>query len=173
MTRHFKSRSWVIALSVIWLMLTDCSPTPGRTGLIPSTSAATAMPRVEVRPTATILFEPTALPPEPAPRPRLLDPLPPGPGRVVPRVTMDIILNYLDRRLQVTQDVLFANDTAVTWDEVVFAVPPAHETGVFVLDHVEVTTVWCREVVAYAMDGIMLHVPVPEPVQPGEPVAIS
>jgi hypothetical protein len=130
-------------------------------------------PPVEVRSTPSVVVVPTTLPLEPTPRRRLLDPLPLDTGRVVPRVTMDIVLNYLDRRLQVTQDILFANDTAVTWDEVVLSVPPAHQTGVFVLDQVEVTTVWRREVVAYVMDGIMLHVPVPEPVQPGEPVAIS
>jgi len=172
-TRHFWSRSWVVALSLIGLILTGCSSTPGRAGPIPSPSAATATLRVEGRPTPTVVFVPTALPPEPAPRRRLLDLLPLGTGRMVPRVTMDIVLNYLDRRLQVTQDVLFANDTAVTWDEVVLAVLPAYQTGVFVLDQVEVTTVWRREVVAYTMDGIMLHVPVPEPLQPGEPVAIS
>jgi len=124
-------------------------------------------------PAPTVVVAPTAPRSERTPRRRLLDPLPPGTGCLVPRVTMDIVLNYLDRRLQVTQDMLFANDTAMIWDEVVLSVLPAHQTGVFVLDQVEVTTVWHREVVAYTMDGIMLHVPLPEPVQPGEPVAIS
>ena len=140
---------------------------------MPSNSEATATPWVGMRPTPTILVMPTVLPPESAPRQRLLDSLWPGTGPVVPRVTLDIVLNYLDQRLQVTQDIVFANDTAAAWDEVVLAVPPAHQAGVFVLDGVDVTTVWHREVVAYTMDGIMLHVPMPESVQPGEPVVIS
>jgi len=72
-----------------------------------------------------------------------------------------------------SQDMVLANDTAEMWDEVVFAVLPAHQTGVFVLDQVEVTTVWRHEVMEYTIDGIMLHIPVPEPVRPGEPVAVS
>jgi len=94
-------------------------------------------------------------------------------GHRVPRVTMDIVLNHLDRRLRVTHHVDLVNHNVASWHEVVFAVLPAHTPGVFELDRAEVTTPQGQQAVWTKLDGIMLHVPLPDPVGPGEPLAVT
>jgi hypothetical protein len=92
---------------------------------------------------------------------------------------MDIALNLQDRRLDVTQVVLTVNATSDTWDKVVFAVMPAHQSDVLHLEQIEVTTLargataGQRQLVMGVLEDIMLHVPLPRPVSPGELVMIS
>ena len=149
------------------------APKLDRAVLPPPAAAPAAKPHVEASPTpisARALVVPSATP---RAHPEVLDPLPVGIGDVVPQVTMDIVLNHLDRRLRVTQNVRFANDATEAWHEVVFAVPPAHLAGVFRLDQVEITTMQRHRMAHATLDGIMLHVALPEPVLPGEPVGIT
>ncbi len=86
---------------------------------------------------------------------------------------MDIALNFLDRRMQVTQYVLLSNLSLDIWEEVVFSVPPAFTPGVFTLQAVEVTTLRQRRLVTTELENTMLHVRMPGAVQPGEPVGIN
>ncbi len=69
--------------------------------------------------------------------------------------------------------MLFENATPNLWEEVVFAVPPAHQPDVFQLYLVEVTTKQETNVASYALEDIMLHVSLPVPVAPGDPVQVS
>jgi hypothetical protein len=81
-------------------------------------------------------------------------------------------LNDQDRRMQVSHDILLENRTMDGWTEVVFSVPPAHTPGVFTLQTAEVTTLRQRRVVTTSLRNTMLHVGVPDLIQPGEPANI-
>jgi len=123
-------------------------------------------------PTATPL-PPTATPtltpsPTPAPAPYIT-----APQNGIPQITLDIALNYADRSVDVTQHILFHNACSDTWSEIVLAVPQAYYTDVFTLHTAEVTTEWARNIAETALDGTMLHVALPIPVHPNEPVQVT
>jgi len=92
-----------------------------------------------------------------APTPRLLEP----PG--LPQMILNIVLNYPDRHLRVTQHIRLVNATDDPWDEIVFSVPPARTPGVFMLDAIAGAT----------LDGTMLTLTMPTSVLPGDPVSIT
>ncbi len=95
--------------------------------------------------------------PRPVPAPPLLE----LPG--LPQVILNIVLNYPDRHLRVTQHIRLVNATDDPWDEIVFSVPPARTPGVFMLDPIAGAT----------MEGTMLTLTMTTPVLPGEPVSIT
>lgn len=86
---------------------------------------------------------------------------------------MDVALDLPNRRLQVTQVIQLVNTSQDPWDEVVLAVLPAHQPGVFRLTQAELTTRQRRSEVVATLDGIMLHLAAPEPLLPGEPLMIT
>jgi hypothetical protein len=148
---------------LLLLLLSACGVSQGA----PTLPTVTPTPRP---PTAT----PTPLPPTATPTPTITPtptPLVTAPERGVPQHRMSITLNYADRRIEVGHTVRLHNPTQAAWDEVVLAVPPAHQ-GLFALRVAEVTTRWHRRAVSATLKGTMLHVPAPVPVGPGEPVAI-
>ncbi len=136
--------------------MTSASPTPTRT---PPTATA-AVPSVT---------------PSPQADPPLLDIPDDAVARIsaVPQVTLEIALDVAHRHMQVTQHVLLANGSRERWQEIVFAVPSAHVPRVFKLTQAQVTTRWQHTTVATTLDDIMLHVSLPAPVLPGEPVSVT
>ena len=160
--------TWLfIGLCVAVLLVAGC----GQTQTVQKTSSATPLVNPistvtptpgSVKPTPTFTVSPTS-----SPIPGLS-----SPAGGIPHYTMDIALNQQDRRMQVTQYVLLENQTRDVWTEVIFSVPPAHTPGVFTLQATEVTTLRQRRLVTTDLDNTMLHVGMPSPIQPGEPVAI-
>ena len=113
-------------------------------------------------PTQTLTITPTS-----SPTPSLY---PPSDG--IPQHTMDIVLNYQDREMQVTHSVLLDNRTNDIWKKLVFSVPSAYVPDVFIINSAEVTTLRQRQLVTTSLQTTMLHVHLPSPVQPGEPVKL-
>ena len=91
----------------------------------------------------------------------------------IPHYTLDIALNYADKRMAVEQRVLLANPGPDTWDEIVFAVPPAYQDGVFTLTRAKVTTAYDERTARTRWDGTMLRVVLPVPIAQDEAVAID
>ncbi len=156
-----------MGICVILLLLAGCNQEQEKQDVVSPTPLSyplsTATPtRGSKNPTPT--FTPS---PIPSPTPSLS-----SPSDGIPHYTMDIVLNYQDRRMQVTQYVLLDNHTNDVWTEVVFSVPPAHVPNVFMLQATEVTTLRQRRLVTTNLENTMLHVRVPSPIQPGEPVGI-
>jgi hypothetical protein len=90
----------------------------------------------------------------------------------IPVHTMDVVLNARDRRMQVAHYVLLHNSSQTSWSEVVFAVLPRSKTDVFRLDEVEVTQRDSRRRITPRWEQMMLHVPLPVTLAPGDPVGI-
>ncbi|MGC9520644.1 MAG: M1 family metallopeptidase [Anaerolineae bacterium] len=91
----------------------------------------------------------------------------------MPEVRMEIALDVAQRHMHVIQHVLLANGSRDRWQEIVFAVQPAHVPGVFELTEARVTTRRHRGEATTTLDGIMLHVGLPAPLSPGEPVSLT
>lgn len=162
-------------LTLTILSFTGCVPdlaTPAAATVTPSATS-------EATPTPAVAPTWTAPPPTPVPTQEAAPPIPLNAVSRRPQITMDIALNLRGRRLDVTQVVMTANGTSDPWQEVVFAVMPAHQPGVLALELVEVTTYTAgttagqRHIVAGTLDDMMLHVPMPKPVQPGDAVMIT
>ncbi|MBN2002301.1 MAG: M1 family metallopeptidase [Anaerolineae bacterium] len=112
----------------------------------------------------------------PSPSPTVnATPTPPvtSPDDEKPQYTLDIALNYEDRRMAVTQTVLLRNTSPDPWSEVVFAVPPAHYEGVWDLHAIVVTTGTAQRVARYTLAHTMLHVRLPKSLPPGEPLEVE
>ncbi len=137
-------------------------PSAGKlTAVIPSTSTA--------RPTALRPVKTTATP-TPSPSPTPLVALPPD---ALPEYTLDVALNYADRRMRVRQRVVVRNPGPDRWNEVVFAVPPAHYPDVFTLSAAEVATAWTRRPATFTLEHTMLHIGLPAPLLPDEVVGVT
>lgn len=141
---------------------------------------AGATSEVPPQPTATVaLLSATPLPtPTSTPVPTATPTATPAswvtaPAGGIPHYALDITLDAGLRSLEAVQRVTLVNDAADAWDEVVFAVLPAHQPEVFLLSQVVVTTTWQQQPVAPRLEGTMLHVPLPVPVLPGEPVQVQ
>ncbi|HNT74208.1 MAG TPA: M1 family metallopeptidase [Anaerolineae bacterium] len=151
--------------------LGGCAAPPPASGPLPSARKPTAViPSTSTaRPTALRPVKTTATP-TPSPSPTPLVALPPN---ALPEYTLDIALNYADRRMRVHQQVVARNPGPDHWDEVVFAVPPAHYPDVFTLSSVEALTTWTRRPATFTLEHTMLHVGLPAPLLPGEVVGIN
>lgn len=158
-------RPYILALLLLFLLaacaLPNTAPPPGTS--LSTRNAISASPA----PTPLPPYTPTSTP-TPTPTPLVT---PPADG--IPQVTLHIALNYADKRMAVTQRVLLANPGPDTWSEVVFAVPPAHQPGVFLMEKAEVTTAWDTRRVKTTLEGTMLRVACPVPVEPGAAVAVD
>ncbi len=91
----------------------------------------------------------------------------------IPQVTLSIVLNYADKRMRVSQQVVFANNSPDVWDEVVFTAPSAHQPGVFTLHTVTVTTTRQSQLAMAVLSGTMLYVRTPMPIMPGAALAVA
>lgn len=149
-------------LALLLLLLCGCNSSPA---WLPS--GPTATPTLTPTPTSTPTPTPTPTPsPTPTPLPLITAPL-----DRLPLYTLDIALDYAGNRLEVIQRVLWVNDSPDAWSEVVFSVPPAYY-GLLTLTQSEVTTTWETRPAPYTLEGTMLHIPLPVPVAPNEPVLI-
>ena len=154
-------------LCVVVMLVAGCDRRPSIQATLLATpvspAQSTVTPTVGSQyPTPTFTTIPTS-----SPTPSLY---PPSDG--IPLHTMDIALNHLDRRIQVTHDVLLVNYSDEVWTEVVFSIPPAYAPDIFTLLSTEVTTLRQRRLVTTSLKNTMLHVYLPSPVQPGEPVKL-
>jgi len=91
------------------------------------------------------------------------------PAGDVPEVALEVDLRHAQQWARVTQRVSLKNTARIAWKDVVFAIPIADRDGAFYLDLARVNG---QEVPA-RLDGIMLHVPLPDPVGPSRRVEIS
>ncbi|HOT92102.1 MAG TPA: M1 family metallopeptidase [Anaerolineae bacterium] len=159
----------VACLPALLLLLTACASVGGKSAALTPlpTRALTAVPSATRPPrwTPTVPGTPTftATPP----------PLISAPPDGIPQVTLSITLNYADKQMKVGQQVVFSNAGPDTWDEVVFAVPPAYQPGVFTLHTVTVTTTRQSQQATAILSGTMLHVFTPTPIVPGAAVAVA
>lgn len=173
MTRWNDTRFFLAGLiGALVLGLLGCAAPPSP-GLLPPSSPTAAPPSVTRPrpPTATRAPQVAAtssptLPPTPTPLVAL-------PADALPEYTLDITLNYADRRMRVRQQVVVRNPGPERWDEVVFAVPPAHYPDVFTLTAAEVTTAWARRPATFTLAHTMLHVGLPAPLPPDAVAAIA
>ncbi len=127
-------------------------------------------PFLKISPTPTVRTSPVS---GETPAPTLIatvsptpTPLTPPPDDFVPQYTLDIALNYADRQMVVTQTVLLYNTSPDAWNEVVFAVPPAHYEDVLTIHSIAVLTAATRRVTSYTLAHTMLHVKLPKPLAP-------
>jgi poly-gamma-glutamate capsule biosynthesis protein CapA/YwtB (metallophosphatase superfamily)/outer membrane protein assembly factor BamB len=83
--------------------------------------------------------------------------------------TLDVDLEYGEKRLDVTQTVTTRNDSDDTWNELAFSVPANFIENVFELDGVSVTHYSSRREVEAELDEeeTILRVALPESVPPG------
>lgn len=95
------------------------------------------------------------------------------PSDGIPQVALYIALNYADKRLTVMQQVTLLNDSPDIWDELVFAVPPAYQAGVFTLRAATITTTLESHPATTVLSNTMLHIAAPTRVAPGEAVAVA
>jgi len=150
------------------LLLTACIRVEGQTPAAPETP--TAVTRALTRtPPHTLTLSPSPSPtfsPTPAP---LVAP----PANGIPQVELTITLNYTDKRMMVTQQFTLVNDSPNAWDELVFAVPPAYQPGVFTLRTATITTTWQSFPATTVLSNTMLHVEAPVRIAPGEAVAVA
>ncbi|MGC9394199.1 MAG: M1 family metallopeptidase [Anaerolineae bacterium] len=100
-------------------------------------------------------------------------PLVTAPPNGVPQIALHITLNYADKRLMVTQQMTLINDSPDTWEELVFAVPPAYQPDVFTMRTAAITTTWESYPTTAVLSSTMLHVAAPLPIAPGEAVAVA
>lgn len=91
----------------------------------------------------------------------------PPPTDALPAYTLDIALNYADRRLDVVQRIAITNHSPDVWDEVVFAVSSAYKPDVFELHFTRVATTNAERWTRAVMSRTMLHIPLPYPLAPG------
>ncbi|MBN1119467.1 MAG: hypothetical protein JXJ17_00185 [Anaerolineae bacterium] len=150
------------------------TPIPTPTDLPPSPSpepTSTIAPAVElsgsadlaigVTPSPTITPTP-ADPAEDRPPLDLIDSLPAA--YRTPEQSLEVELFYADRWARVEQTILIPNTSPDEWEEVVFNVPLAATEGAFDLQRVAVEGEgYALNEVDADLDGIALHVPLPEP----------
>ncbi|MGC9346662.1 MAG: M1 family metallopeptidase [Anaerolineae bacterium] len=167
----------IAVLAITLPLLVACRQTPT---VAPATRSAPLSQ--ETTPALTAALQPTAVAdaapertptqaPERSPTPSPLPVAPPPRG--IPHHTLELKLNYPDRRVDVAHQVLLVNRTSDNWDEIVFSVPPAHGSGVFLLDEAQVRTTggWIRS--SFALNGTMLHVDLPAVLPPGAAMKVN
>ncbi len=162
-------KTWVdyvgISITLCLTILLAACQNPNSVPPLPTVTRTPIPTATPIPPTPTLTLTPS---PTPTPAPLVT---PPAEG--IPAYTLDIMLNYADRRLDVTQQVLLHNSSPDVWEEVVFAVPPAHQPEVFTVTHAEVTTAWDQLSTHTTLSHTMLHVPLPVAVPPDAPVLIK
>ena len=75
--------------------------------------------------------------------------------------------------MMVTQQITLVNDSPDTWEELVFAVPPAYQPDVFTLRTATITTTGESHPATTVLSNTMLHVAAPVPIAPREAVAVA
>ena len=157
---------------VALLLLTSCvaqttnSPTPGAPNLQPNPrqEPTRTAPPVNSDPTKT---HPPTLPESPA--------LSPTPSTINPEArtqyTLTAVLNYEQHFLVVDEQIGYLNQSAEYLSNILLMVEPLYYPGVFQLNGVA----WGsgQAVENYEFKNSQLHVPLPQPLAPGERLALS
>ncbi len=174
--QHFRNRNHgsllrfgrvqkILVRLLLFLLVTGCAA--GEADSLPDQVATVVSSPTRTAPTRPVTFTPVPT------RTASPTPLVTAPPHAVPQVTLGIALNYIDRRMTVEHQIMFSNASPDMWDEVVFAVPPAYQPDVFMLDTAIVTTAWESRLTTAVLSNTMLHVPLPFPVAPTEALAIG
>ena len=154
---------------LIVLLLTACALAGNRTPAAPETPQVT-------RTRAPIRAPRRAPTRSPSPTPTFFPsptPLVAPPENGIPQVTLDIALNYADKRMTVMQQFTLINASPDAWEELVFAVPPAYQPGVFTLRAATIAAAWESYPATTVLSNTMLHVEAPVRIAPGEAIAVT
>lgn len=144
---------------------TQAAPTEAvSAGVVATDGAPTPVPTATTRPTVEAT-------PSPAPAVVLRDP---PPAESLPDVTLEVELFYAERWMRVRQTVDLTNDSGEPWTEVVFNAPMNYISNAFFLDALNVTLGDVTTAVEPAYyDLTILHVVLPQTVEPGESIHIE
>lgn len=149
-----------IALALWIAALAACNDSADPTGALP-----TFTPRSLPSPS------PTA---EGAPLIPTLTPVPLGQlPNALATYRFDVTLDYQGRRAQVTQTLELINPGPDTWDNIVFQLPTALQSGAFILNSISAPDDGVPVNVTYQQNNYLLRLVLPDAVAPGAAAAVT